>query len=151
VRNNLRQPRITGAHHMGSSVRNLDRSIGFYCDVLGAALVREPYDGDSPSFCGRVAVVGLGKLGLDLFEHAGNKESCSNRPVRVLITLRSRPSRSKNWERGQAGSTHAMFRTRALGKSLVSGRCSISLTQMGFNWSSCLPIGPSYRPSRAAG
>ncbi|MGA8251186.1 MAG: VOC family protein [Mycobacterium sp.] len=72
MRNNLRQPRITGAHHMGSSVRNLDRSIRFYCDVLGAALVREPYDGDSPSFCGRMAVVGLGKLGLDLFEHAGN-------------------------------------------------------------------------------
>jgi glyoxylase I family protein len=63
---------MTGARHMGFSVRNLDRSIRFYCDVLGTALVREPYDGDSPSFCGRMAVVGLGKLGLDLFEHAGN-------------------------------------------------------------------------------
>jgi glyoxylase I family protein len=57
---------------MGFSVRDLDRSIRFYCDVLGATLLREPYDGDSPSFSGRMALVGFGMFGLDLFEHAGN-------------------------------------------------------------------------------
>jgi glyoxylase I family protein len=65
-------PQIAGAHHMGLSVRDLDRSIRFYCDVLGAALFREPYDGNSPSFSGRMAIVGLGALGLDLIEHASN-------------------------------------------------------------------------------
>ena len=58
---------------MGLSVRDLDRSIRFYCDVLGATLIREPFDGDSPSFSGRMAIVALGTLGLDLFEHAGNE------------------------------------------------------------------------------
>jgi glyoxylase I family protein len=59
-------------HHLGFSVTNLERSIHFYCDVLGADLWREPYDGDSPSFSGRMALVSLGGLGLDLFEHQGS-------------------------------------------------------------------------------
>jgi len=58
---------------MGFSVRNLDRSIRFYCDVLGAVLFREPYNGDGPSFSGRMVIVGLGTLGVDLIEHAGNQ------------------------------------------------------------------------------
>ena len=65
-------PQIAGVHHMGLSVRDLDCSIRFYCDVLGAALFREPYDGNSPSFSGRMAIVSLGALGLDLIEHASN-------------------------------------------------------------------------------
>lgn len=72
VESGLRHPPIGGAHHFGFSVRDLDRSIRFYCDVLGASLVRPPYDGDSPSFAGRMAIVSLGGTGLDLFEHAGN-------------------------------------------------------------------------------
>ena len=57
---------------MGLSVSDLDRSISFYCDVLGGAVMREPYDGDSPSFSGRMALVAFGVFGLDLFEHAEN-------------------------------------------------------------------------------
>src|SRR5215469_12747558 len=72
VNREIGHPQIAGAHHMGLSVRDLDRSIRFYCDVLGAALFREPYDGDSPSFSGRMAIVALGALGLDLIEHAQN-------------------------------------------------------------------------------
>lgn len=68
----LDHPQIAGAHHMGLSVRDLDRSIRFYRDVLGAAVIREPYRGNSPSFSGRMAIVSLGTLGLDLIEHAAN-------------------------------------------------------------------------------
>ena len=51
---------------------NLERSISFYCDLLGATLARTPYDGDSPAFSGRMVVVIIGSLILDLFEHCGN-------------------------------------------------------------------------------
>jgi len=72
VDSKMGHPQVAGVHHMGLSVRDLDRSIRFYCDVLGAALFREPYDGNSPSFSGRMAIVSLGALGLDLIEHASN-------------------------------------------------------------------------------
>jgi glyoxylase I family protein len=68
----MRPAAITSPHHMGFSVSDLDRSIRFYCDVLGGALLREPYDGDSPAFSGRMALVAFGIFGLDLFEHAEN-------------------------------------------------------------------------------
>ena len=73
VKGELSHPHISGAHHFGFSVRDLDRGIRFYCDVLGAALVRPPYGGDSQSFTGRMAIVGLGATGLDLVEHAKNE------------------------------------------------------------------------------
>ena len=86
-------PQIAGVHHMGLSVRDLDRSIRFYCDVLGAALFREPYDGNSPSFSGRMAIVGLGALGLDLIEHASNGGE-QFQPGRTGLTgLRPSPTR----------------------------------------------------------
>jgi catechol 2,3-dioxygenase-like lactoylglutathione lyase family enzyme len=72
VKSELSRPHISGAHHFGFSVRDLDRSIRLYCDVLGAGLVRPPYGGDNPSFAGRMAIVSLGATGLDLFEHARN-------------------------------------------------------------------------------
>jgi glyoxylase I family protein len=53
-------------------VTDLDRSIRFYSDVLGAVVVRGPYVGDNPSFSGRMALVMLGRNGLDLFEHTVN-------------------------------------------------------------------------------
>jgi glyoxylase I family protein len=59
---------------LGLSVRDLDRSIAFYCDVLGAVLARPPYDGESPAFTGRMAIVAIGATGLDLFEHAANEQ-----------------------------------------------------------------------------
>ena len=66
------RPHLVGVSHLGISIADLDRSLRFYCDVLGAAVVRAPYSGDSPSFSGRMAVVALGPHGLDLFEHAAN-------------------------------------------------------------------------------
>jgi glyoxylase I family protein len=68
----LDRPDHVGLSHIGLSVSNLERSISFYCDVLGATLARTPYDGDSPAFSGRMAVVIIGSLILDLFEHSGN-------------------------------------------------------------------------------
>jgi glyoxylase I family protein len=68
----LGRPRQVGMSHLGFSVTDLDRSVEFYCDVLGAVLVRAQYEGDSPSFSGRMALVMLGSNGLDLYEHAGN-------------------------------------------------------------------------------
>lgn len=68
----LGHPRIRGAHHLGFSVSDLDSGIRFYCDVLGAAVIRPSYAGDNPSFSGRMAIVSLGATALDLFEHAGN-------------------------------------------------------------------------------
>ena len=69
----LDRPDQVGLSHLGFSVSNLERSFSFYCDVLGATLARAPYDGDSPSFSGRMALVVLGALALDLFEHSGNE------------------------------------------------------------------------------
>jgi glyoxylase I family protein len=67
------RPQQVGMSHLGFSVTDLDRSIKFYCDVLGAALARAPHDGDGPSFSGRMALVMVGANGLDLYEHAGNE------------------------------------------------------------------------------
>jgi len=58
--------------HFGLSVTDLDRSVAFYCDVLGARLVRPPYAGESPSFFGRMALVMVGSTALDLYQHADN-------------------------------------------------------------------------------
>jgi catechol 2,3-dioxygenase-like lactoylglutathione lyase family enzyme len=34
------RPQLVGVSHFGFSVTDLDRSIEFYCDVLGATLIR---------------------------------------------------------------------------------------------------------------
>jgi glyoxylase I family protein len=69
----LERPAVAGVNHVGTSVTDLERSIRFYCDVLGATVVREPYSGDRASFSGRIAILALGTHILDLFEHAGNR------------------------------------------------------------------------------
>ena len=68
----LKRPSIAGVNHVGISVTNLERSIRFYCDVLGAVIIREPYGGERAAFSGRMAILVLGSQVLDLFEHSGN-------------------------------------------------------------------------------
>jgi glyoxylase I family protein len=68
----LSRPRAPGLSHLGLSVSDLDRSIEFYRDVLNADVVRPPYSGQSPSFSGRMAIVMIGSLILDLYQHTEN-------------------------------------------------------------------------------
>jgi glyoxylase I family protein len=67
------RPRLAGLHHLGISVTNVDRSLRFYRDVLGADLLVEPNDGTSPSFTGRMAILSLGGRIFDLCEHSRNE------------------------------------------------------------------------------
>jgi catechol 2,3-dioxygenase-like lactoylglutathione lyase family enzyme len=53
---------ITGVHHTGITVSNLERSIEFYHDVLGLDFVTEP----SPVFSGEELATGLGVPGASL-------------------------------------------------------------------------------------
>jgi glyoxylase I family protein len=66
------RPRLAGLHHLGISVANLDRSVRFYRDVVGADLLVGPNDGTSPSFTGRMAILSLGGRIFDVCEHSGN-------------------------------------------------------------------------------
>jgi catechol 2,3-dioxygenase-like lactoylglutathione lyase family enzyme len=125
---------------MGLSVRDLDRSIRFYCDVLGGALYREPYDGDSPSFSGQMAIVGLGEIGLDLIEHASNGGD-QFQPGRTGLDHLSFPTESlddlRDWARWlDACEVHI----RAFATSLALAACSTSLTPTGLPWNFCFSI-----------
>lgn len=71
---------MQGLHHTAITVTNLDRSIDFYCNVLGLELVHEPTDTFSGAFveqalrvpgCAvRIAVVGCGVDRIELLEFA---------------------------------------------------------------------------------
>jgi len=63
-------------------VTNLQRSVRFYCDVVGADLLVGPNDGTSPSFTGRMAILSLGGRVFDVCEHSGNEGERFN-PVRT--------------------------------------------------------------------
>jgi len=63
-------------------VTNLQRSVRFYCDVVGADLLVGPNDGTSPSFTGRMAILSLGGRVFDVCEHSGNERERFN-PVRT--------------------------------------------------------------------
>jgi glyoxylase I family protein len=66
------RPRLAGLHHLGISVANLERSVRFYRDVVGADLLVGPNDGTSPSFAGRMAILSLGGRIFDICEHSHN-------------------------------------------------------------------------------
>jgi glyoxylase I family protein len=68
----LDRPRQTGLNHFGISVTDLDASIAFYCEVLGAALAYPPQEGQSQSSSWRYAVVVLGSLAVDIYQHSEN-------------------------------------------------------------------------------
>jgi len=68
----VKRPQQSGVSHIGLSVTDLDRSIGFYRDVLGALVIRPPFGGDRPPFSGRTAILLLGLTVLDLYEHSSN-------------------------------------------------------------------------------
>ena len=69
------RPNLAGLHHLGVSVTNLERSLRFYCDVVGADVLVEPNDAaalSSPAFVGRAAILSLGGRVFDLYEHSRN-------------------------------------------------------------------------------
>jgi glyoxylase I family protein len=74
MKDDLARPRVSGISHLGLSVTDLDRSIAFYREVLGAILVRAPYDGDNLSFSGQLALIRLGSLAIDLYQHAATRD-----------------------------------------------------------------------------
>ena len=62
-----RPPTGLGISHVGLSVRDLERSLAFYCDVLGARVLRPPYDSVRGRF--RMAVIAWGPISFDLCRH----------------------------------------------------------------------------------
>jgi glyoxylase I family protein len=66
------RPQLSGVDHVGLSVTDLDRSISFYCDDLGALVTVPPFEGYR-GFSGRMAVVLLGLTIVDLHEHEANR------------------------------------------------------------------------------
>jgi catechol 2,3-dioxygenase-like lactoylglutathione lyase family enzyme len=53
-------------------VTNLERSLKFYRDLLGAPLLYEGFPNDEVTFAGQIACVLLGGVGLDLQQHDAN-------------------------------------------------------------------------------
>lgn len=82
---------IKGMNHVGVSVANLARSIGFYRDLLGLELIRErEFSGDQYETIlglegakGKLALLQLGSMRLELFEfsHPLPKVRSSDTPV----------------------------------------------------------------------
>jgi glyoxylase I family protein len=67
------RPSLAGLHHLGVSVTDLERSLRFYCDVVGAdVLVDDATSVASPAFVGRAAILSLGGRVFDLYEHSRN-------------------------------------------------------------------------------
>ena len=66
----MKPPPIPGFTHVSLSVRDLEASLVFYRDVLGLAVLAEPYDGEV--FDGREAMVLTGRSALCLQAHRAN-------------------------------------------------------------------------------
>jgi glyoxylase I family protein len=67
------RPSLAGLHHLGVSVTDLERSLRFYRDVVGAdVLVDDATSVASPAFVGRAAILSLGGRVFDLYEHSRN-------------------------------------------------------------------------------
>ena len=66
-------PTVTGFVHVSLSVRDLDRSLVFYRDLLGLRVLAPPFDGSA--FDGREAMVLAGATALCLQEHRQNDGS----------------------------------------------------------------------------
>lgn len=82
---------IKGMNHVGVSVSNLERAVGFYRDAFGMQIVAQrSFGGERDETIlrlkgarGSVATVGLGDIEIELFEFASPqpKPSDPNRPV----------------------------------------------------------------------
>jgi glyoxylase I family protein len=64
---------IAGVSHLSLSVRDLDRSLTFYRDVMGLDVFVEPFDGEV--FKGRQAMVLAGRIAISLQAHDANDGS----------------------------------------------------------------------------
>ena len=62
---------LKGISHVSLSVTDIDRSLAFYRDVLGLPVLTPIIDGIA--FDGRQAMVLVGRIGLALQEHRGNR------------------------------------------------------------------------------
>jgi metallothiol transferase len=71
-------PRPTGLDHIGLKVTDLDRSLHFYCDVLGLELLHT--SGPHPNG-GRSAAVRAGEQKLDLFYRPDFVSADKDKPV----------------------------------------------------------------------
>jgi glyoxylase I family protein len=69
----MQGPPIAGVSHISLSVTDLDRSLEFYRDLLGAPLLFEGFPDGEVTFPGRIACVLLGIVGLDLQQHDANE------------------------------------------------------------------------------
>ena len=75
------RPSMVEFHHYGISVRDLGRSVDFYCDILGGIVLLPPHTVDEFSF--RRAVISLNdSLGIDINEYAMNTGEAFD-PVRT--------------------------------------------------------------------
>jgi catechol 2,3-dioxygenase-like lactoylglutathione lyase family enzyme len=128
---------LAGLHHLGISVTNLERSIRFYSDVLGADVVLGETTDSERRFPGRMAILSLGGRIFDLCEHPANEGERLTQCIPALTISHLRPSHSRNFKRGQVGLIAKVLRGRRFGRwPVISAQRLISLILMEFRSSS---------------
>lgn len=130
-------PEFTEVHHISLSVRDLDRSSGWYCDTLGLTVAREVHgEGFRRSilhFPGELPVLGL-------TEHQANTGDAFSEARagldHVAFTVRS-PAELEAWQRrfGTKGIVHSRPRQGLL----------VSVIRTTSSWR-CAPGDPKGRP-----